>query len=105
MDKEEIEKKFEKLSDVNKVRYNLGRIIHGQKIIFLFVFVVCSAIFGCVLSLPFMIRYGSFNRVIAWAVIGFLVCLFASIMSIVGIFRMNKDNEALEKFLNKKQKK
>ncbi len=105
MKKELIDQKFKKLSDVNKIRYNIGRIFFIQKRTLLIILVSFMIIMGNLFFLPFLIRYGGFNRILGFAFVGVITIMFGWILLIVEIFKFSKkDNEALEKFLNDKSK-
>ncbi len=103
--KELMEHKFEKLSDANKIRYNLGRIISIQLHLFLVVSFSCVLILGYLLMVPFIIKYSGLDRIGMMAIIGSFLVLIASILFWVGVFKLNKSEKALEDFLNKKSKK
>lgn len=105
MDKELIEQKFKKLSDANKIRYNLGRILFLQDKISSFIFVFGVLIVGYLFSLPFIIWYGGFNRIIIIAFFGTISIIVGWIFAFVALFKSRKDNKALEKFLIEKSKK
>ncbi len=105
MKKELIDQKFKKLSDVNKIRYNIGRIFFNQKKILVIILVSFMIIIGNLFFLPFFIRYGGFNGIFAFAFVGVITIMFGWILLIVEIFKFSKkDNEVLEKFLNDKSK-
>ncbi len=105
IEKKLMEKKFEKLSGIDKIRYNLGNIILNQVEIFLSIGFFGLAIVGYLLMFPFLIRYGSFNRIVISAIGGILTLVFAVIFIIVGTYKFEKSEKALEDFLNKKSKK
>ncbi len=105
MNKELMRKKFEKLSDVNKVRYQLGRIISNQSRIVLIIGVVSSFIFGYLLSLPFLIRYGGWSRLILLVFLGCSLMMAGWVLFFVGNSALKKCDEELEKFLIEKSKK
>ena len=105
MKKELIDQKFKKLSDVNKIRYNMGRIFFNQKKILLIILISVTIVLGYLFSLTFIIRYGSFSRIIMNLVFGSILILVGFILACIEIFKFSKkDDEALEKFLNEKSK-
>ncbi len=103
--REIMEKKFEKLSDANKIRYNLGRIMSIQFHQFLVISFLGMVVLGCLCMLPFMILYAGGNRLFVMAVVGCFSILIAAILFWVGVFKLNKSEKVLEDFLNKRSKK
>ncbi len=105
IEKKLMEKKFEKLSGIDKIRYNLGNITSNQMSIFSSIGFLDLTIIGYLLMLPFIIRDGDFNRIVILAMGGILTVVFAVILVIVGTYKLEKSEKALEDFLNKKSKK
>ena len=97
--------KFEKLSDANKIRFQLGNIILLQGGTQVIVMLFGSLIFGYISVLPFVIKFGSVGKFFILGSGGLLMATLAVILFWVLTFRMNKSEKALEDFLNKKSKK
>ena len=104
MKKELIDQKFKKLSDVNKIRFNLGRMIDLQKKTISMVIFSFISIVGYLFFLPFLVRYGGFNRIVGFAFLGSILLLSGFILLWISIFLDNKNRKVLEEFLNKKSK-
>ncbi len=105
MRKELIDQKFKKLSDVNKIRYNLGRMISFQRITVSIIVIFFTIVIGYLFALPFVIRYGSFSRIIIKLVFGSILIIVGFILACIEIFKFSKkDKEVFEKFLNEKSK-
>ena len=105
MEKELMERKFEKLSDANKIRYNLENIKLDQMWIFFIILLLDLAIIGYILMLPFIIIYGDSNIIFLMVIVGVLAIVFVVIMFFVGTYKLDKSAKALGDFLNKKSKK
>ncbi len=105
MNKELIEIKFKKLSDVSKIRYNLGNIIFLQKRNSLIIKILGLIIVAFLLFLPFEIRYSGVNRILMMAGIGSLIVIVAFILFIIEALKLGKLNKSLDEFLNKNSKK
>ncbi len=99
--KELIEKKFEKLSSINKIRYNLGNIMIIQCKSLLSSTVLGFLIFGLLLCLPLVIKYGDLSIVVLLSVSGFMLMIITLILILVGNHKMDKADKTLEEFLNK----
>ena len=99
MNKELIKEKFEKLSDINKIRYDLGRIISIQFTTLLFIIVLSGVILGLILFLPFRINYGSFYESTCWVFVGFFLIIVMFILLIFEMNQIKEDKKSLEKFL------
>ena len=99
MNKELIKEKFEKLSDINKIRYDLGRIISIQFTTLLFIIVLSGVILGLILFLPFRINYGSFYESACWVFVGVFLIIGMFILLIAEMYRIKEDKKLLEKFL------
>ncbi len=100
-----IEQKFKKLSDANKIRYNLGVIMFGQNRIATLVISSFLIIISYLFMLPFIIKYGIFNTIVASAGLSFFILILGFFILILGLFLRMKESKALEKFLNEKSKK
>ena len=99
MNKELTKEKFEKLSDTNKIRYNLGKIISMQFTILSFIMTLFGVILGIILFLPFMINYGSFYGSVRWVFLVVFLLIGMFILLIVEMYRLKEDEKSLEKFL------
>ncbi len=104
-EKKEEEIKFAKLSDVSKIRYNLGNIIFFQNKTLLSIKIFSLIILAQLFILPFDIRYSGFNRILMMSYIGSLIIIVAFILFIVEFIKLGKLNKSLDEFLNKKSKK
>ncbi len=105
MKNELMDKKFAKLSDANKIRFNIGVIIFTQTKIVAMIFSSFLIIISYLFMLPFIIRYGGFNQIMGYVDFSFILLITTFILLILGIFRQMKDRKVLEKFLDKKSKK
>ena len=99
------QKKFEKLSDANKIRYHLGVISANQFRNLFILKIISMVILGYLLILPFYIWYVDMGRILILAGLGFLAILGACISFFFGGNKLNKSHKELEDFLNGKQKK
>ena len=100
------QKKFEKLSDANKIRYHLGVIAETQFRIMFILGLMITTLLGCFLTMPLIIRYFSVNKIIAFATLGVLIHIGGIVFFLfVGNNKLNKIEKGLEDFLNGKQKK
>ena len=95
-----MEKKFEKLSDIDKVGYNLTKIVLVQNSINLRVTFGILLIAGILLILPSIIIERESIGVIILKIVGFLNVMVSIIFIFIGFFKSDKkEKEALEKFL------
>ncbi len=105
MKKELINHKFKKLSDANKIRYNIGKTFFIQKKTALIIMVWFLIIMGYLFLLPFIIRYGGLYKILGYAIFGSILLFIAFILAWIELFRTKNDEKVLEKFLNEKSKK
>ena len=103
--KELMEHKFEKLSDANKIRYNLGNIMLMQFSGASGIMILGLTNLAYLLILPFVLKYFRVSSILMLAFLGILTMIGIFILYWIMVSKLNKSEKALEDFLNKKSKK
>ena len=100
---EELNKKFEKLSPTDKIRYNLGHLKQLVTVGWL-----SSYMFGVFIIIMFFLLPTIYSIFTRWELFltAFLLGIFLVIISLVVVFKVIiKNQKELDKFLNEKSKK
>ncbi len=100
MKKEELKRKFEKLSPTNKIRYNLGMLRNKTTISTTIIVSTGYFILGTLFLLPFIYTFFSKKDLF---ILGFFSMFLGAIIVFLGIWVDSKFNKKCEKFLNENQ--